>query len=70
MNTREQYLKARVNMLEKNVMLLMNENRFLVGDAILTESVGCAFAWDLGASMSPERTLAHFDEAVKLENEK
>lgn len=57
MNSREQYLQLRIQKL--NTML---ENadvmiRRLIEDAELTESIGCAFAFDLGVELEGLRKL-------------
>ena len=80
MNSREQFLLKRIRELELRLALTMQELQRVATDRDYTESVGCAFAWDMaqlhdhGAEKSAfragvERVLgtaaAQWDEAVK-----
>lgn len=47
MNSREQFLLKRIRELELRLALTMQELQRVATDRDYTESVGCAFAWDL-----------------------
>lgn len=69
MNSREQILAKRVAALEARLQASMVVIDHLIKDLEFTESVGAAFAWDLGQYEEDERTAFHlglsWDEAVK-----
>lgn len=62
--TQVQYLKKVISQAEAYVKHLEKQNYFLQADIAFTESVGCAFAWDL-AQVGAERALENFEEALK-----
>lgn len=47
MNTQAQFLKLRLVNLESKLAQLLLDNRVLFADIELTESIGCAFVWDV-----------------------
>lgn len=47
MNSREQFLQKRIKELELRLALTMRALETVTIDRDFTESVGCAFAWDL-----------------------
>lgn len=51
MNSREQFLLKRVRELEARLLVTMQELQRVALDRDFTESVGCAFAWDLAVSI-------------------
>lgn len=67
MNSREQYLQLRIQKLNT---MLENADRMirrLIEDAEMTESIGCAFALDLGAELESIRQLSsdHYRAAAQ-----
>lgn len=54
MNTTEQILRKRIQRLERQVLSLSLTLDRLIADLELTESAGCAFAWDLAQSARQE----------------
>lgn len=75
MNSREQFLLKRIRELELRLALTMQELQRVATDRDYTESVGCAFAWDLSSGLDRladndahevvGKVADHWDAAVK-----
>lgn len=52
MNSREQFLLKRIRELELRLALTMQELQRVATDRDYTESVGCAFAWELAQGVN------------------
>ena len=68
---KQQYLHKRVRKLEVQVLKLLSDNRYLLGDMSLTESCGCAFAFELGRlgkDEAFEQLLSDWDDAIRTES--
>lgn len=61
--TQVQYLQKLLKNTEGYVKHLEQTNYFLQADIAFTESVGCAFAWDV-AQVGAEKALENFEEAL------
>lgn len=66
MNAREQHLKKRLDLAVARLQVLEREREYLLADLHLTESVGCAFAFDLARKFPGAATVlgGEFQDAL------